>query len=182
MDSLADIYFLWLYDRIAGERPYVKLASYLHNRWEFRWHVQYDENRQADGYDQRGLFLYEHPERFTRKQINSLMNEPVSVFEVLVALVERMDFQLDDLISGPRRHLWFSELLANLELDVFDDEGFGDHPANHREIDDIIQVLLDRTYDSDGTGSLFPLSNPKQDMREVELWYQMMAYLHENYA
>jgi len=183
--DITDRYFDFLYSRVAGEPSYVRLSSYLHNRWEFRWSVDYDENRQADGYDQRESFLFTSTVAFTRKQVDQLLNYlPVSVFEVLVAICDRMDFNLDDLVSGSRMDRWYRELLTNLSLDAFDDDHFDLDAAgrDRRVVDDIIQVWLDRTYGSDGDGSLFPLVNYNPvDRREVEIWYQMMDYLQENY-
>lgn len=44
-----------------------------------------------------------------------------------------------------------------------------------------LNVINKRLYNEDGTGGgLFPLRHATQDQREVELWYQMMAYLTEN--
>ena len=43
----------------------------------------------------------------------------------------------------------------------------------------VFNKLLDRTYDWDGVGSLFPVRDSVNDMREIEIWYQMMAYLNE---
>ncbi len=48
------------------------------------------------------------------------------------------------------------------------------------EIDDILERLIWRQYQEDGQGGFFPLAWPEQDQREVELWYQMNAYLAEN--
>lgn len=181
MATIHDEYFSWLFRKVDSGRGYAKLSSYLHNRWEFYWSVDYDENRQADGYDQRDYFLSDvGREQFTSRDIRALLNEPVSVFEVIVALCDRIEFQLGDSVSDDRMHIWYDELISNLELDKFTDDSFSDEGYKRREIDDIIQVLLDRTYDDDGTGSLFPLQPSHvtlQSVTEVELWYQMMNYL-----
>lgn len=185
--NIHDEYFLWLLTKInpmtnsLSRRSYSKLCSYLHNRWEFYWSVDYDENRQADGFDQRQLYLdYIGPGIFTSKQIRELMDNPVSVFEVLVAISERIDFNLDDLVSGPRTWKWFVEMIDNLSLADLTDEHW-DEVDDPKRVDYIIQILLDRSYDEDGTGGLFPLRDPKEDQTRVELWYQMNAYLHEKH-
>jgi hypothetical protein len=36
-----------------------------------------------------------------------------------------------------------------------------------------------RTYEPNGVGGFFPLENPNEDQREVELWYQMSAYVDD---
>jgi hypothetical protein len=32
-----------------------------------------------------------------------------------------------------------------------------------------------------GLGGMFPLEDPREDQRAIEIWYQMMAYINENY-
>jgi hypothetical protein len=38
---------------------------------------------------------------------------------------------------------------------------------------------VNREYDPDGRGGLFPLDGTHANQREVELWYQMQAYIIE---
>jgi hypothetical protein len=77
-------------------------------------------------------------------------------------------------------------MLTNLGLNVYtDDYELGDDfgPVAEAKIDEILEILMDRTYDIYGHGSLFPMKRrPKQDMSEVEIWYQLMLYLDENYG
>jgi hypothetical protein len=84
--------------------------------------------------------------------------------------------QIDDL----RMVDWFWMMLGNAELDGFTDEAFY-ALRGHILVDKILNRILDRTYKRDGIGGLFPLKHPKKDQRRVELWYQMNAYLVENY-
>ena len=183
--SIHDLYFLWLVElaQVPGGRTYVELCAYLHNRWEFRWSVDYDENRQADGFDLRELYVHHHP-RTRRNDIRLLMEEPVSMLEVLIGIAKRLDFQLyDPEISSSGINYRFDELIINLELNDLDDSTDWSSGRPGRKVDDVMEVLLDRTYDADGNGSLFPLSenSHKVDMREVEIWYQMMEYMAEKY-
>ena len=48
-------------------------------------------------------------------------------------------------------------------------------------VDNIIDTFLDRDYEANGDGGLFPLLAPQEDQTEVELWYQLSAYYMENY-
>lgn len=180
--SLRDRYFDFLYSKIAGREKLKKVARYLFDRWEFYWTVPNDDNRQADGYDLRYEFLAyldDAGTHYTRVAMDHLLEEPVSVFEVIVALTNRIDFQLYDYMSEPRNSQWFLEVLSNLGISDFVDSNWDEYAE--QSVDRVMQVLLDRTYDENGNGSLFPLENPTQDMTRVEIWYQMMAYLLENY-
>ena len=58
----------------------------------------------------------------------------------------------------------------------------GWHSARVRDIvADAMAAIIWRTYDSNGYGGLFPLRNPREDQRKVELWYQLNAYLLEQF-
>ena len=45
---------------------------------------------------------------------------------------------------------------------------------------DILTKFMRREYDASGLGGLFALRYPKEDMRDIEIWYQMMSYLEED--
>lgn len=178
-----DLYFCWLYNKVAGKKLYTNLASYLHNRWEFRWTVDYDENRQGDGYQLREDWVELNKASLRPKERREILAEPVSVFEVLVALTLRLNFDMYDSRTGDQVPRWFNELIENLGLSHLDDDNWPDGIVSHREVDSVMTVWLDRTYEPNGEGSCFPLSYPRpdMDMRTVELWYQMMAYMDDHY-
>lgn len=71
---------------------------------------------------------------------------------------------------------WFWKILENAGLEKYTDEQFDEWKV-YQILDDIV----DRRYNRNGFGGLFPLRKPKKDQRKVELWYQMCAYLVENY-
>jgi hypothetical protein len=50
-----------------------------------------------------------------------------------------------------------------------------------KNVNQILTNLVERTYQKNGKGGLFPLKQPAKDQRRVEIWYQMAAYLNENY-
>ena len=43
--------------------------------------------------------------------------------------------------------------------------------------DDVIKRFLDRDYEPNGKGGLFTIKNCRQDLRKVEIWYQLCWYL-----
>ena len=49
----------------------------------------------------------------------------------------------------------------------------------YEEVNDVLDRVIWRTYRWDGHGGLFPLNEPEKDQREVEIWYQLSAYLLE---
>jgi hypothetical protein len=44
-------------------------------------------------------------------------------------------------------------------------------------VDEILERVIGRTYRPDGRGGFFPLRYAEKDQREVELWYQLNAYV-----
>lgn len=96
-----------------------------------------------------------------------------SVLEMLIGLSRRLAFE-----GGGEPAGWFWLLMRNLTLDGMDDERFD--LMDPTIVDDIVQRLVWRQYNWDGKGGLFPLQFPNRDQREVEIWYQMQAWLLEN--
>ena len=146
-----------------------------------------NDNRGEDGKALRELFIEENNLDDYKIQIRRFVDEPCTMFELLVGLARRLEFLMYDL-NPKKDHTskWFMELVKNLRLNRFNDNfsNFTDFdPVTEAEIDEILEVLIGRTYDYYGAGSLFPLKKrPPKDMTEVEIWYQMMLYLDENYG
>jgi hypothetical protein len=90
---------------------------------------------------------------------------------MLIALSDRMVEVLSMDISD-----WFWQLLRNLGLDQFDDRHF-----DNRGVSYILNMWMDRKYDSNGNGSLFPLTRYSGDCRNLDTWSQMNAWIAENY-
>jgi hypothetical protein len=120
-------------------------------------------------------------------EVRYFMKGACSVLEVLIALSQRINDMMYDLKDqsnkAPR---WFNEMIKNLGLDKFtDDSSRGERlrEMDETKIDDILETLMDRTYDFHGRGGLFPLKRtPRKHQAGVEIWYQMMDYLDENYG
>lgn len=171
--ELEEQYLTWLYARIGNvdeTRPskmYWRLLSYLYTR-EFTWTVPNDDNRVEDGRYIRYRFL---EEMGLAAHMASWLGPGCSVLEMLMALSERLAFDAD---RTPQH--WFWELLTNLGL-----SGCNDRAFNEYEVSEIIDSLIERRYHPDGRGGLFPLQHPKQDQRNIEIWYQMSLYLQEQH-
>lgn len=178
-EPLDESYFKWLYRQVASvrlknpARTYWTLTRHLFRK-EYVWLVPNDDNRVEDGRDLRYEFLEE----------NLIDPDPewlgigCSMFEMLIGLSRRLAFESE----GESRE-WFWQLLENLKLREYSDLNYSDR--NKREfnkVDDIIDQVIWRTYNPDGVGGLFPLFDPCDDQRDVELWYQMSGYLLEHHG
>jgi hypothetical protein len=166
------IYFNWLCAKVIDTRntlpsmTYWRLFKQLHTT-EFVWLINMDENRAAYGKELRREFLIaaDAPDNPEWREVLGC-----SVFEMIIALSRDLDFQTDDSYQQ-----WFWELLTNLGINEFHDASDYDP----QEVDDILSTFIWRTYSYDGQGGLFPLRDPKQDQRKVEIWYQFFDYLRD---
>jgi hypothetical protein len=172
---IEETYFKWLYQQVGADShkddpssAYWNLMRLLHKK-QFVFWVPNDDNRAADGRELRKDYLRDHP---TTSLPDGWLTMNCSMLELLVAMAQRLAFQMD---SQPR--YWFMELLNNLGL--FDHRDSLEYSPD--QVEDILDVVIWRTYDYDGRGGLFPLVEPLEDQREVELWDQMNSYLLERY-
>ena len=82
---------------------------------------------------------------------------------------------MEDADIGNRTGQWFWSMIVSLGLASMDDNRFHQSRAEF-----VIERFRRRDYQPNGAGGLFTLQNPKEDMRTLDIWYQMMAYLNEN--
>ncbi len=182
--TLKSEYFDWLYSLIKGQRGYRKLCIELHKK-AFRWFVPNDDNRCEDGLYLRTLYADEHGLDGSHLEVKYFFKGPCTVFEVLVALAQRVEFiKYEPENRTNQTSRWFFEMVENLGLTRFSDSYSREDrfdELTETKIDEILEVLMDRTYDESGRGGLFPLKKraPK-DQSRVEIWYQLMYYLDEN--
>ena len=172
-------YFNWLCDLIHADqidRSYYILMKDLHKK-EFTSIVEHDENRAYDGMELREECLKElgYPKYVT-------IDGPCSVLEMLIGLARRMDFETSDPYEEEghdRTTYWFWEMIENLGLTIFDDDSYVDMEGQIF-VDSIVDRLVERRYEENGEGGIFPLRHTTEDQRDVEIWYQMHMYLAEN--
>ena len=170
-------YFEWLCSFV---KPFVLNRSYrflmLHLfRTDFYAVIPMDENRASDGIELRYRFGRE--KRIRMSDIADVLDvKDCNVLEMMVALSLRCEEQIvDEPDVGDRTRKLFWSMINNLGLNRMDDESYDSF-----EVEDRLDIFLNREYKSDGTGGLFKLRRTRHDLRNVEIWYQMMWYLSEN--
>lgn len=182
LDILRKEYFDWMYelicdDRRSKRRSYKKLLYHLHNI-EFIYIVKMDDNRAKDGENLRYRFACDRPgcHSCNRDQIiSALDDEPCSVLEMMIALALRCEEQImEDLDIGNRTGKWFWDMVFNLGLGDMSDSRF-----DIQYVDEVIGRFLNREYEENGKGGLFTVERCGYNLREVEIWYQMLWYLDE---
>ncbi len=171
---LDELYFLWLCGQVGSvednrnpSRNYWRLLKRLYIK-EFVWIIPNDDNRAEDGRDLRSEF-------FSNNKVAAMDTDwftlGCSMLELLIGLARRLSFEAD---GEPR--FWFWHLVENLGLEKYNDNTY----IPEKEVDDILDQVIWRTYRRNGKGGLFPLRKATEDQRDVELWYQLSAYLLEN--
>lgn len=166
-------YFDWMYNLVCRNRyskniSFKKVFSYL-NDTKFTYSIKMDLNRAKDGTELRRRYANE----FKIANIYDRICGPCSVLEMMIALAIRCEETImDDENFGDRTDQWFWEMMKNLGLGHMDDDEF-----DEEYVSDVITRFLNRDYEPDGRGGLFFVRNCDIDLRDVEIWIQMLWYL-----
>lgn len=177
-EPLDELYLNWLFHEVVPRRMTPGRFKHWHllrqmYKKEFVWLIPNDDNRVEDGRELRREFFKETGAQFD----DEWSDLGCSLLEMLIALSRRLAFEAD---GTPRE--WFWALLRNMRVDDFIDPFYEDLPEKiENAVDTALDKLVWRQYEYDGTGGgLFPLVYPDRDQRDVEIWYQLNAYLLEN--
>jgi hypothetical protein len=180
-EPLDEGYFKWLYGQVSPlrlknpTRTYWALLRQLYQT-EFVWFVPNDDNRLEDGRDLRYEFM-DSVHGLDRSEVDpEWLGLGCSMLEMLIALSRHLSFEAEGEVRD-----WFWHLLDQLDLRKYNDRFYDPEAAPHKfqAIEETLERVIWRRYNYDGTGGLFPLRNPTQDQRDVELWYQMGSYIVE---
>lgn len=176
-----DEYFDWLIEYIGGpdDASVLKnslLLDILYNRI-FTWDdkkVPRDRNRAADGLDLRHRYTASFLDKYNTHTVDSphITTSNCSILEMLIALAIRCEGSIMGDNETDNTAKWFWIMIDNLSLRECKDEGY---------INYILDNFEQRTYDFDGkNGCLFPMEQPREDLRTVEIWYQMCWWLNQH--
>ena len=173
--TLESNYFDWLYslvvyDQYTLKRSFKTLLTYLFDT-PFIAIVYLDKNRICDGLYLREHFISDYNyDDYALDELNRV--KPCSVLEVMIGLANRCattildgeDYGLYDMFWG---------MIDNLGLLGMHDDNF-----NLDQVEDIVHTFINREYEPNGKGGLFTVHR-QEDLRNVDIWYQMMWYLSE---
>lgn len=175
-DDVINEYFEWLYNSVCDRKSlkgnsYRKLFMLLH-RTEFRYSIPRDENRALDGLELRRRFAHDADHR---GYILDCLAGHCSVLEMMIALAIRCEEHImDDPDIGDRTGKWFWGMIENLGLIFMTDARF-----DRQYVEKKVAIFLDRKYARNGAGGLFTAEHCVEDMRDIEIWYQMSWYLDD---
>ena len=177
--DLQNLYFDWminiLFNDVVEKDAYIELLMVL-NSIPFEWSLERDENRQKDAQDLR--YMFGNVCGYSEAQIcQELDIVPPSLLEVIVALINRVqDSILYDPDQQDHNQEIFIDILKSLKIDQYRGRV---SQVEAVDIHDAVYAFYDRNYSYYGEGGLFTVSNPKNDMRDTEIWFQFMWYLDE---
>ena len=170
-------YINWMYSTVCDDRyskeGYRLLFDELYAT-EFIYILPIDGNRAEDGEELRYTFGRENG--YSDVVIKEYLdNRPCSVLEMMLALSIRCEEHImtnDE--YGNRVGQWFWEMIVSLGLGQMTDSKF-----DIQYVRTTIDNFLNRNYAPNGEGGLFTIEDKTKDMREIDIWYQMCAYLNE---
>lgn len=178
MTGLQSEYYHWMVRLVNNDRPrrderYYELYHYL-NSVDFTYSLPMDGNRECDGINLRYRFGYE--KGISAPIIASELDiRPCSVLEMMIALCMRCEEQImTNPDIGNRLGEWFWNMVDSLGLMQMSDDRFDETYTKKT-----VNKFLQRRYRHDGGGGLFTIKYPPRDLRTVDIWYQMMWYLHD---
>lgn len=179
MTELSERYFDWLYELVCGkwEPRNLSFRRLLLFLYESRFYpsCEMDVSRAVDGSDLRYRFARQKDILF--EEIHEEFDDsPCNMLEMMVGLALRCEEHImEDAQAGNRIGQWFWNMVVSLGLAAMDDTRFNENRAVF-----VLERFHRRDYQPNGAGGLFTVAHPMEDMRRLDIWYQMMAYLNEN--
>lgn len=173
-DEINNAYFDWIYDLVCGGRfsediSYRKVLMELHST-NFIFKIRKDRGRASDGVHLRYRFPYEE---LGIDDIERYITGPCSVLEMMLALAIRCEETIMvNPAYGDRTGEWFWGMMNSLGLGSMTDDIY-----DKAEVKSIIKRFLKRDYEPNGKGGLFTIHGCEDDLRRVEIWFQMTWYL-----
>ena len=176
-----ELYFEWLCDIIEDSKDeniylpdFVKMLRKLYET-KFYWVIDRDISRAHDGLYMR--IRFEEDTGVSRYELDDQLVEDCTVFEMLVALSRRLEYDLLRVLRyGDRTGKWFWMMIKNLGLDECDNYNYFS-----TDVEDILEKFMNREYFEDGTeGALFHSFSGKANFRTTEIWRQADIWIVEN--
>ena len=169
-----DLYFAWLVSLIddGDTDDFSKLLRYLYSR-EFTWSIDFDSNRAAHGLALRDRFIYENnysEKRYGERMKIYMPDKPCSVLEMMIGL----SISCENVVGSAIDWFWF--MIKNLGL-----MNCRNYPFDESYVKECIDRFLNREYRPDGKGGLFYIKDSRNDLRQIEIWYQFQFYVNSVY-
>lgn len=185
--DINNAYFRYLGDFVGADTlmdgRYWMLLKTLHSiefYWfNSPWKVALDSNRAESGEMLRKKFFYES--HHYNDNYEEFLYKPCSMLEMMIGLAKQLEGLLADIYvwDPDTTQYWFWAMVKNLGLlDCSDDNWSVKKAAKIRHA---VTDMLDRNYDKNGHGSMFPVNfDDHNDFRYIQIWDQAMAWITDN--
>lgn len=160
-------YFDWLLEKVECAGDGFRATYAIMNNIPFRYYVLDDENRMCDGLDLRTTFLFEASSEDDITNVESpwpFDSDRASVFEVLVGIAIRMDYQGFDRTRAD----WMHMFLENLGINESNKQNSG-------YIHDVVNAFIEHRYAPNGKGGLFVCDTDK-NMSRLSIFDQIVEF------
>lgn len=157
------------------------MLCHILDRIDIEWEYL-DETRCEDIVYARHSYIDCVSDEIFDDEIEDILGREPSVFELLATLsVKIEDKVMSNPIYGDRTSKWFWTMIENLDISVENCLLPDEKTLDVQYIADVCRRWLDRQYTKNGDGSPFPLRNPPEDCREIDMWRLAMYYFNENF-
>lgn len=170
---LPKLYYDWLLFKVCNDEQkseYSELLGYLASV-PFVSKVSRDDNLEEHVEYMREGYLDEAEANGVKA---ADFTGPITLLEVMVNLSIKAEDIMQS-FDGVDCGRWFWDMMKNSGL-IF----YTNYRYNANGVRVHVARIIHRTYSSDGKGGLFYIPNldvGKYDMKEIELWYQLMWYI-----
>lgn len=160
-------YMNWLISHIDKRSNYESLLSHLFNS-EYRCLYELDENRAHDGVNLRYDYMNDTGDN------PDISGTACSMLELLISVSIRVESAASCIEYDDRTADWFWIMIDNLGLGEFTNDRY-----DGRSVDYVLERFMSHMYAPNGKGSLFTINNPKTDLRNEDLWYQICGFVNQ---
>lgn len=177
-----DGYFLWLCDLVNADMSRYSELLYALHEMDFVWVIDLDSDRADDGLELRRKYYQTNPD----DDWVMFWDRGCTVFEALIGIARRMNYILEDEDSGDMSFMYFWEFIRNLGLKKYSNNRL--RGLSQEQIDtDFFDIQLicsnwmNRKFEPNGQGSIFPLPSATENQAHISLTYQMNNYVIVQY-
>ena len=165
-------YYDWICEHIPSWRHSHGRLIWQMFETPFEFDMADDSNRAADGYSLRNRYCWEGGLNADKRSVLQAQR-PCSVLEVAIAMALRGDEEYTtDYTEENPVDKWFGAMIRSLGVDRYDDINY-----DPIAVDIALRAMMKHDYLPDGRGGLFHVPGICDDMREIDLWEQMMAWI-----
>jgi len=172
--QLEMLYFKWLKSKVK-RRDDKQFSLLLYDLWKKTFYstVSFDENRASDG-----LYL-----RWIWARKNKCTDNDMAIFgecrvlEMMIAFAWKGVSYISYEKTQMKSKDLFWMMIDNVGLGDHDNKYYNEHEDCEFEVNNILDMMLERRYSKDGKGCFFPLTRKSKILVELDLWSQLNQFI-----